>query len=105
MLSYPGTRVTCLDALTYAAHPDTASYVAGLAPERYRFVRADIGSPVAAQTIAEDMAASADGSIDIVVTGSSIRGVAPVGSNLVSVGQEAILKVAPTSVSVSWIDV
>lgn len=40
-----------------------------------------------------------DNNADIVVTGSSIRGVAPVGSNLVSVGQEAILKVAPTSVS------
>ena len=28
---------------------------------------------------------------DIVVTGSSIRGVAPVGSNLVSVGQDALV--------------
>ncbi|MBN8832125.1 MAG: TonB-dependent receptor plug domain-containing protein [Sphingomonadales bacterium] len=36
---------------------------------------------------------------DIVVTGSSIRGVAPVGSNLVSVGQEALAKTAATTTS------
>lgn len=35
----------------------------------------------------------------IVVTGSAIRGVAPVGSNLVSVGLEAIEKTAPVNVS------
>ncbi len=35
----------------------------------------------------------------IVVTGSAIRGVAPVGSNLVSVGLEAIEKTAPVDVS------
>ena len=34
---------------------------------------------------------------EIVVTGSSIRGVAPVGSNLVSVGQQAIEKTAATT--------
>ena len=34
---------------------------------------------------------------EIVVTGSSIRGVAPVGSNLVSVGQEAMAKTAAIS--------
>jgi iron complex outermembrane receptor protein len=34
---------------------------------------------------------------EIVVTGSSIRGVAPVGSNLVSVGQQALQKTAATS--------
>jgi iron complex outermembrane recepter protein len=37
--------------------------------------------------------ASVDGK-DIIVTGSSIKGIAPVGSNLVSVGQENIEKVA-----------
>ncbi len=36
---------------------------------------------------------------EIVVTGSSIRGVAPVGSNLVSVGQEALAKTAAISVT------
>jgi len=36
---------------------------------------------------------------DIVVTGSAIRGVAPVGSNLVSVGQEALIKTAAISTS------
>jgi iron complex outermembrane receptor protein len=35
----------------------------------------------------------------IIVTGSAIRGVAPVGSNLVSVGLEAIEKTAPVNVS------
>src|SRR5690606_10739901 len=34
---------------------------------------------------------------EVVVTGSSIRGVAPVGSNLVSVGQEALAKTAATT--------
>ncbi|WP_443971632.1 TonB-dependent receptor domain-containing protein [Sphingobium sp. CR28] len=36
---------------------------------------------------------------DIVVTGSAIRGVAPVGSNLISVGQETIEKTAPVNLS------
>jgi dTDP-glucose 4,6-dehydratase len=42
---YPEASVTNVDAMTYAAHPDTESYLAGLAPSRYHFVRADIGSP------------------------------------------------------------
>lgn len=46
---------------------------------------ADVGEPIA--------------DADIVVTGSSIRGVAPVGSNLVSVGQEALAKIAATTAS------
>jgi dTDP-glucose 4,6-dehydratase len=49
--AYPDARVTCLDTLTYAAHPDTVKYVAELAPERYQFVRADIASPAAAEVI------------------------------------------------------
>lgn len=36
---------------------------------------------------------------DIIVTGSAIRGVAPVGSNLIAVGQDTIEKIAPVSVS------
>src|SRR3546814_9406004 len=36
---------------------------------------------------------------DIIVTGSAIRGVAPVGSNLISVGQDTIEKTAPVNVS------
>ena len=36
---------------------------------------------------------------DIVVTGSKIRGVAPIGSNLIAVGQETIEKIAPVNVS------
>lgn len=40
-----------------------------------------------------------DQNAEIVVTGSSIRGVAPVGSNLVSVGQAALEKTAATTVT------
>ena len=36
---------------------------------------------------------------EIVVTGSKIRGLAPIGSNLISVGQETIEKTAPVNVS------
>ena len=43
--SYPGIRVSCVDSLTYAAHPDTVEYLAKLAPERYSFHRLDITSP------------------------------------------------------------
>jgi dTDP-glucose 4,6-dehydratase len=38
----PGVRVTCVDSLTYAAHPDTVEYLAGIAPARYSFERLDI---------------------------------------------------------------
>ena len=38
-------RVTNLDALTYAAHPDTAVYLQSLVPERYQFISANIASP------------------------------------------------------------
>ncbi|MDB5706679.1 MAG: TonB-dependent receptor, partial [Sphingomonas bacterium] len=40
-----------------------------------------------------------DSSKDIIVTGTSIKGVAPIGSNLVSVGQATIEKTAPVNVS------
>ena len=43
--------------------------------------------------------APAGPSDEVVVTGSKIRGVAPIGSNLVAVGQEAIEKTAPVNVS------
>jgi len=43
--TYPDVNVVNVDAMTYAAHPDTASYLAKLAPDRYRFLRADIASP------------------------------------------------------------
>ncbi|HWI86392.1 MAG TPA: TonB-dependent receptor [Sphingomonas sp.] len=43
--------------------------------------------------------ASGENADEIVVTGSKIRGVAPVGSNLVSVGQETIEKIAPVNIS------
>jgi len=42
---------------------------------------------------------SAESIREIVVTGSKIRGVAPVGSNLISVGQATIEKTAPVNVS------
>ncbi|MEO6215514.1 MAG: TonB-dependent receptor [Sphingomonas sp.] len=40
-----------------------------------------------------------DNAKDIIVTGTSIKGVAPIGSNLVSVGQATIEKTAPINVS------
>ena len=43
--TYPDARVTNLDAMTYAAHPDTALYLQTLAPERYRFEHGDIADP------------------------------------------------------------
>src|SRR5262245_30943398 len=59
--TYPKDRVTNLDALTYAAHPDTAQYLQGLAPERYRFVQGDI-------TSGEDVRSLLDGdSFDAIV--------------------------------------
>ncbi|WP_442678648.1 TonB-dependent receptor domain-containing protein [Sphingomonas sp. ASY06-1R] len=42
---------------------------------------------------------SAESVGEIVVTGSKIRGVAPIGSNLISVGQATIEKTAPVNVS------
>jgi iron complex outermembrane receptor protein len=41
----------------------------------------------------------AQGVEDIIVTGTAIRGVAPIGSNLVSVGTETIEKTAPVNLS------
>jgi dTDP-glucose 4,6-dehydratase len=43
--SEPETRVTNLDLLTYAAHPDTLASLAKLSPHRYEFLKADITSP------------------------------------------------------------
>jgi iron complex outermembrane receptor protein len=40
-----------------------------------------------------------DNTADIIVTGTSIKGVAPIGSNLVSVGQATIERTAPINVS------
>ncbi len=51
LTQYPDTRVTCIDSLTYAAHPDTAAHIAGIAPERYHFIRADITTPQAAEIV------------------------------------------------------
>ena len=43
--NYLDVTVTNVDSMTYAAHPDTEAYLRTLAPERYQFVRADIGAP------------------------------------------------------------
>jgi dTDP-glucose 4,6-dehydratase len=45
LATYPETRVTNLDVLTYAAHPDTVAYLSRLAPSRYQLIQADITSP------------------------------------------------------------
>lgn len=49
------------------------------------------------QAAESELADDGENAPDIVVTGSSIRGVAPVGSNLVSVGQDALEKMAATT--------
>lgn len=43
--TYPSCRVVNLDALTYAAHPDTPAALLQIAPNRYSFIEADIASP------------------------------------------------------------
>ena len=43
--TYPAAVVTNIDLLSYAAHPDTRSYLSELAPERYEFVQHDVCSP------------------------------------------------------------
>lgn len=49
--TYPDVHVTNVDALTYAAHPDTCSYLERLAPERYHFIRLDITSNEVGQVL------------------------------------------------------
>ena len=55
-----------------------------------------LGASVA-QAAPAATATAADTVETIVVTGTSIRGVAPVGSSLVAVGQDAIQKTAATT--------
>lgn len=50
---HPDATVTNLDALTYAAHPDTVSWLATIAPDRYHFVQGDIASPDVADILRE----------------------------------------------------
>ncbi len=49
--SYSQLRITCMDSVTYAAHPDTVEYVSRLAPDRYRFLKLDIASREAADAV------------------------------------------------------
>src|SRR4051794_23377334 len=51
---YPQARVTNLDALTYAAHPDTATHLASLAPDRYTLVKGDIAGPIVRTLLAKN---------------------------------------------------
>jgi len=44
LTTYPKDRVYNLDALTYAAHPDTVEYLQKLFPDRYAFLRGDIAT-------------------------------------------------------------
>jgi len=50
---YPEAEVVNLDALTYAAHPDTRVELDTLAPGRYRFVQGDIASDAVSHLLAE----------------------------------------------------
>jgi len=59
-------------------------------------------TPTEDTTLPQDTLAdgsAVDNSKDIIVTGTSIKGVAPVGSNLVSVGRATIEKTAPINLS------
>ncbi len=49
--NYPDVHITNVDALTYAAHPDTQLELSQLAPDRYRFLKADIASPNLAKEV------------------------------------------------------
>lgn len=49
--TYPDVRVTNVDALTYAAHPDTVIHLASLAPDRYQLIRADITTPALGEIV------------------------------------------------------
>jgi len=42
---YPDAKVVNLDAMTYAAHPDTSAYLEKIGGSRYKFIKADIASP------------------------------------------------------------
>lgn len=44
LAQHPEDKILNVDALTYAAHPDMADYLANLAPSRYQFYRLDINS-------------------------------------------------------------
>jgi dTDP-glucose 4,6-dehydratase len=43
--SDPNVRITNLDSLTYAAHPDTLVSLSALSPRRYTFLNGDIANP------------------------------------------------------------
>jgi iron complex outermembrane receptor protein len=78
-------------SLRYTLSLSTSALAVGLA--------ALSASPAAAQAPGPEPAAEAAGAVEeIVVTGTSIRGVAPVGANLVSVGREAIESIGAVNV-------
>jgi iron complex outermembrane receptor protein len=72
-----------------------AAIVAGLAVP----ATAQTAAPVSQTQPAADQAAPADGTPEVVVTGSRIRGVAPVGSNVIAIDQAKIAEEPVTSVS------
>ncbi|MBI4405874.1 MAG: dTDP-glucose 4,6-dehydratase [Deltaproteobacteria bacterium] len=48
---HPDYKVVNLDAMTYAAHPQTKEFLQNLAPSRYSFVHGDIGSALVGEII------------------------------------------------------
>ncbi|MEI6417566.1 MAG: TonB-dependent receptor [Sphingomonadales bacterium] len=74
--------------LALAAQPTLAQAVAAAAPAK-----------TAEAATTEEEAAAADEAAEIVVTGTSIRGVAPIGSPLIGVTQEVIRANAPANAS------
>ncbi len=104
--SHLGTTVASASALAVAMmFADMAFAQTGPAPAPVPAAPSTPATDAAAQEAEADRPATPapviddQSSQDIIVTGSTIRGVAPVGSNLVSVGQETIEKTAPVNLS------
>ncbi len=81
-------------ALAQAGAPQATTPPTPAADEQAEEDRPAVATPVVNPQDTAD-----GGGADIIVTGSAIRGVAPIGSNLVSVGLETIEKTAPVNAS------
>jgi iron complex outermembrane receptor protein len=84
LLAIAAATLAAVPALAQTAPADTPSTTPGA------------GSAIATPVVTDN---SSEYNEDIVVTGTTIRGVAPIGSNLVSVGQETVEKIAPVNLS------
>ncbi|PZU08768.1 TonB-dependent receptor [Sphingomonas sp.] len=90
-----GASIAVLAAALLASAASAQTAAPGQSRTTASTAQAEEDRPATAAPLSQDM----QGIADIVVTGSKIRGVAPIGSNLVSVGIETIEKTAPVNVS------